>query len=169
MPTLRKCSQCGEPNMAPFARKMEPYNSVYHYKCSNCQHEVELVPPASSGMQLSIGLMVAAAVWFIFFGDNMPKLSSLAIYLVVMGIVPGMALYNLWKQYSYGIVDNNMSPAEMEVDDTKKIPKSPIVWVEKRGLLGGFLVPVVLVIVVLGAAAILGYINYTYFDDKLFS
>lgn len=155
--------------MAPFARKMEPYNSVYHYKCSNCQHEVELVPPASSGMQLSIGLMVAAAVWFIFFGDNMPKLSSLAIYLVVMGIVPGMALYNLWKQYSYGIVDNNMSPAEMEVDDTKKIPKSPIVWVEKRGLLGGFLVPVVLVIVVLGAAAILGYINYTYFDDKLFS
>ena len=169
MPMLRKCTQCGEPTLAPIARKMEPYNSVYHYKCSNCQHEVKLTPPASSGMQLSVGLMAAAAVWIIFFGDNMPKLSSLAIYLVAMGVVPVMALYKLWKHFSYRVVDSSAGPAKMEVDDTKKIPKSPIVWVEKRGLLGGFLMPVLLVMVVLGTAALLGYINYTFFGDKLFS
>lgn len=170
MPTLRKCAKCGEPAMEPVARKMDFYNSVYHYKCSKCEHEVELVPLASIGVQITIGLLVAIVVWFIFFTKNSSHdLLNLILFFAVMSIVPGMALYQLWKHYSYGVVDYSKTRTHMDVDETKNITKSPVVWVEKFGFLGGLLAPIALIVVVLGTAAVIGFINFTYFDDDLFT
>ncbi len=176
MPATRKCAQCGEPTLKPIERKMEIYNSVYAYKCSNCQHEVELEPYGSLGFQVTLGFLFAPVVWFLFMDDhgdwpswsNMPTLIEAGILLIIVLFFPVLTLLEMRKHARYRLVDRNEVREHMEVSPTPHIGKKPILWIEKLGFFGGLLAPIIIIVVVLGIATIIGFINFVYFDDQLF-
>ncbi len=170
MPQMRKCAKCGEPTLEPVERKMEIYNSVYSYKCTNCQHEVELVPPGSLGVQTTIGLLFAVAIWFLFMDDHgsWPGPVQIVVLAGVVSVLPLMTIFQLRKHRQYPLVERDAKPKHLDVEETANITKKPVMWIESLGFLGGVLAPILLIIVVLVVAALIGYINFTFFDDKLF-
>jgi len=176
MPATRKCAQCGEPTLEPQECKMEIYNSVYAYKCSNCQHEVELEPYGSLGFQITLGLLFVPVVWFLFMDDhgdwpswsNMPTLIETLILLAIVLFFPMLTFFEMRKHARYPLVDSDGPREHFDLAPSKAITKAPVMWIEKFGILGGMLAPILIIIVVLGLAVLLGYINFTFFNDNLF-
>ena len=176
MPATRKCAQCGEPTLEPQKRKMEIYNSVYAYKCSNCQHEVELEPYGSMGFQITMGLLFAPIIWFMFMDDhgnwpsldNLPSVVEAIILLAIVLFFPILTFFEMRKHARYPLVDASAARDHFEMAPTKAITKKPVMWIETFGILGGMLAPIFMIIVVLGIAALLGYINFTFFNNQMF-
>ncbi len=163
VPEARQCAKCGEPAMMPVERKMEIYNSVYRYKCENCQHEVELVPTGSIGVQISLGLALAFVIWGIFYFDRYNTALDWVWFAVVASVLPAMALFQLWKHRRYPPVEPGNAALSLEVSETSAITKKPVLWVESLGLLAGLLVPILFIAAFLGIAAAIGLVNFTYF------
>ena len=160
----RICSKCGQPAMMLVERKMEIYNSVYVYRCASCQNEVELVPQGSIGAQFSLGMVFAVVIWGIFYFDRYNTVTDWVIFAVVVSVMPGMALFQLWKHRRYQAVESPESVASLEVSETAAITKKPVMWVEGLGILAGMLAPILFIAAFLGIAAIIGFINFTFFQ-----
>ncbi len=160
----RKCAKCGKPEMSPVERKMEIYNSVYIFKCENCRHEVELEPSASIGSKISLGLVLAFVVWGIFYFDQYNTATDWVIFAVVVSFLPGLALYQLWKREKYPVVEGGENVEPLELSPTQAITKKPVLWLEGLGMLGGLLAPLLFIIAFLGVAAIIGFINFSFFQ-----
>lgn len=176
MPATRKCARCGEPTLEPQERKMEIYNSVYAYKCSNCQHEVELRPYGSFGFQITLGLLFVPVVWFLFMdehGDlpswnNMPTLVEGLILLAIGSFFPVLMIFEMRKHAKYPLVDRDTPRPHLDMAPTRAITKTPVMFIEGLGFIGGLLMPILIIIVVMGLAGLVGFINFTYFNNQLF-
>ena len=161
----RNCAECGEPALAFASRKIEVLNSVYNYKCTGCGHEVKLVPVASLGLQIMVYLLATAFLWVLFFADATSNdVATVMIFFGAMAIMPGIILVELKKHRTYPRVGAPASSAIVEGGAVTHIFKKPMNWFESQSLLLGLLAPLLLIGVVLGAATVVGYINFTYFQ-----
>ncbi len=176
MPYLRKCANCGEPAMEPVEHKMELYNSICTYKCSNCGHEIELTPVASYGAMTTLGFFGALFVWFIFMDDhgdwpgpnNMPTIFQGLILLAIISFFPVQALLEKRKHTRYPIIESKDQPPPLAIEKTGHVGQRLILFIEKTGFIGSMLAPIIIATLILGTAAIIGFINFTYFDNNLF-
>lgn len=166
MSNVRKCEKCGQSALTLMHRKMEVYNSVYHFKCENCDEEVEIVPIASTGIFASVSIMVLTFWGYILFfhGTGNPGTVTAVVYgiaaLAAMGIV-GSAL----KSHIQNPEIRNVSQLQdVPTENSQHIGKRPILWMEKLGFIAGLFAPVIFIGVILGGAALIGYINFTYFS-----
>jgi hypothetical protein len=166
MPHLRKCARCGNPSLKPVSRKLQIYNSVVHYKCSECEAEVDLTPVASIGVVTMVGALAIAFWGFILFTDAVPPgwiaLSLFGLAIVALGFVTlGPAL-----AHRRNPVVKSDSRAELPVDNKDShIARRPIIWIERFGFLAGLLAPLLLIFSVLAIATLIGYVNFTYFGN----
>lgn len=165
MTVYRKCQFCGEPTLAPKAKTMSATNSTTRYECTNCAFKVDLIPSGSLGVQLTVFSVVAMFLWFIFFtGPGPNSLLSVVAFWAAMAILPAMSVSGLWKNYKNPEIQGSH---RKEIDDPKAdkhILKRPIEWIERRHTLVGLMAPLVLIAGILGLAAIVGFINFTYFE-----
>lgn len=165
MPEIRKCAQCQHPSLMPLSRKMQVFNSVIHYKCGNCGTEVDITPLGSIGTTTMVGIM-ALGFWgtILFWGSTSPGMLAMALFggaavaFAALVIAPPVIVH---LQYP-AIKDSGHTPLQIGINE-KHIFKAPIIWIEKFGFLAGLIAPVFLVLCVLGAATLIGFINYTYF------
>lgn len=165
MTTYRKCQNCGEPTLAPKVKTMSATNSTTRYECSNCAYKVDLIPPGSLGVQLTVYFIISVFLWFIFFtGPGPNSLFSVIIFWAVMAILPAISVSELWKNHCNPEVQDS---SRKDIDDhkaNKHLLKGPIDWIERRNTLVGLMAPILLIAVVLGLAALVGFINFTYFE-----
>lgn len=144
------------------AQKMEIYNSVYEYSCENCGEAVRLLPAASIGIRITVGGL-ALAFWWIIINHGSGAPGTLAI--ATMGIA-FIAYMWLWLpeiiKYQLYRADSNAEEVRLEA------PDRGWGWVirnlEVFGLLGGLLTPVIVIAGILSLAALVGYINFTFFE-----
>jgi len=59
---------------------------------------------------------------------------------------------------------NEGEEVEISVDPANAhIAKEPILWIENLSYFSGLLAPLIIVLCVLAGAALIGYVNFTYF------
>jgi len=165
MPNTRQCSNCKTPTMKPVSRKLQIYNSVIRYKCSNCSANIELTPLASIGIQLTVGLLVLGFWGMILFsGAGQAGTISLLFYagawLLLFGITIIPALKHM--QYPNSNISNSQSP--FEATSNPHLLSRAILWIDKQGFVAGMLAPIIFIALILGIAALIGYISFTYFE-----
>ena len=112
------------------------------------------------------GLLVLLFWGYILFrNSNHPDFISLSIYglaIVAFIFVTGPPLL---LHVMNPLVNNSDRETPELIVKSKHVAMKPIIWLEKLGLLGGMLAPLFLILIVLGAAALIGYVNYTYFNS----
>lgn len=160
----RTCGKCGEPSLNPVSRKMELYNSVIRYKCGNCGAEVDIKPLASIGSFITVGFLALAFWGFILFtGSGRPGYITLSIFgLAILGFLY-VTIAPLLVHLANPVGKAAEDQPELAVPDNGHVARKAILWVETLGLLGGIIAPLIFIGIVLGAATLIGYINFTYF------
>ncbi|MEP2986051.1 MAG: hypothetical protein ABJP08_22615, partial [Roseibium sp.] len=60
---------------------MQIYNSIVHYKCGNCNTEVDITPPASIGVATTVGILALGFWgWILLRGSGSPDFIALLLY-----------------------------------------------------------------------------------------
>lgn len=167
MPKIRKCSKCGEAKLRPVSRNLQIYNSVIQHVCEGCGGKVEITPPASIGLLITVGLLALGFWYAIMFWGN----SHFDIYTVLMFGVAVVAfafvtlppIIKLIKNPE--ILETSAEDDELPINKgAQHFAKRPILWLERLGMIAGLLAPLIFVAIILGVAALIGYINFTYFE-----
>lgn len=164
MKKQRTCATCKTPTMMLETREMEIYNSVYKYRCENCGEVVRLLPVASIGIRITVGGL-ALTFWWLMLSHGSGSPGTLA--KVTMGIAL-VAYVWFWLPE---IVKYRLCPADSNSEEMRLEANAPdsgwgriIRKLEVFGLLGGLLAPILLIAGILGLAALVGYINFTFFE-----
>lgn len=165
MSKTRTCAYCKNPEMVPVARIMKTYHTEYSYKCQNCGKTLELVPPASIGVGMTVSGLVLAFWGFILFrGPGDPSLLAMFLFAVA-----ALALAWIWvpqalKYRLFPSVPNPSAQDDIHVESTTAFASRLIIPLEKMGFLAGLVAPIVLIAGILGIAALIGYVNFTFFE-----
>lgn len=164
---VRKCSNCGETKLHPVSRTLQIYNSVISYECESCGNKVDITPFASIGILMTVGLLVLGFWYYILFGGNSYYdnytlvMFGLAVLAFAFVTVPPILLHIL----NPAVANSTTNQDEVAIEGNKKhIARRPIIWLERLGMIGGLLAPLILIGLVLGVAALIGYINFTFFE-----
>ena len=166
MPRIRNCAHCGKPNLKPVSRKLLIFNSAVHYRCGACDTEIDLTPLASIGVKTTVGAL-AIVFWGVisFHGNSQPGpialilLGSAVMALGFITIVPALAHYKNPPVKSGPRLDIAVS------QQGNHVVKRLIIWIEKFGFLAGLFAPLFVIIGILAAAALIGFVNFTYFGN----
>ncbi|CUH89908.1 hypothetical protein PH5382_03863 [Phaeobacter sp. CECT 5382] len=165
MVKTRICGSCKKPTLIPVSRKREPYNTVVGYLCQNCGRKIDIVPAFSVGSGLAIAWAVLGFWYFVFFHNSVYNSTlSISLYagaVVTVVLVWGPECLRHWMNP----VAKGGDAVEVKLEkEGRGSVTSALIWCERFGFFGGLIAPVVFASVFLGAAAILGLINYTYFQ-----
>ncbi len=164
MPKIRRCAQCQEPKLMPISRKMQIYNSIIHYKCANCAAEVDITPMASIGVATMVGMLAFGFWgWIAFKGSGALDILNLSLYGAV-GIAFIFFTLEPFIKHVRNPLLNEGEEVQISVDPANAhIAKEPILWIENFSYFSGLLAPLIIVLCVLAGAALIGYVNFTYF------
>lgn len=167
MPKIRKCMQCGEDELRPVTRSLQIYNSVIRHECRNCGEKVSVTPTASIGILITVGLLALGFWYFILFGRN----NFYDLYTVIaFGVAVAAFLFVTIPPILVHVMNpiaRTQKLEELNIELTngeQHIAKRPILWLERLGMVAGLLTPLIFIAVFLGAAALIGYVNYTFFE-----
>jgi hypothetical protein len=156
---------CKEPTMDPLSREMKLYNSVYHYECRSCGASLDLVPPASIGFGMTVGVIVLAFWAFILFhGSSSPGVWALIVYFIACCGLAAVWLPEALKYRLYPVVLSGLSVDDFHAHGSNNYAAKMITLIEKLGFLAGLMAPIAIILGVLGLAALIGYVNFTFFE-----
>ena len=165
---IRKCSRCGENTLNQHGAVFGIYGYDEQFKCSNCDFEIDVTTGAGQGYTVAMYSMFMLIVYFLFLGGFNHKAWDLSDYVIfyVLGIG------GLWPIY-FGFKENRANPVVGEdIERVGDFDESKLSFIHKilakNYFIIGFLTPYIFVSLFLGFFAIIGFINYTFFDDKLF-
>lgn len=162
---IRKCMDCKEPTLIPVSRELQIYNSVIHYKCSNCGNKIEIKPLASIGILITVGALVLAFWGYISFRRSYSAdIISITIFTIAVLALLFVTVIPLLAHIMNPVVkkvDGELSNLEV---NSKHIAEKQIIWLEGFGIIGGLLAPFIIALIILGIAFIIGYVNYTLFE-----
>lgn len=144
---------------------MQIYNSVFHYECENCGDSVDLVPPSSIGFGVMIATLVLGFWWYVFFHSSVYITTlSMVLYGFAVAVVVWVWVPEMLKYWLYPVVKGAAPAPPVEIEQHGHAFGRLILWTERLGFFAGLLGPIVIVVVVLGSALILGFINELYFQ-----
>lgn len=166
---IRKCGKCAESALKPVIRHMQIYNSVTTFECEHCGNKVEIIPLASTGMLGTVGLLVMAFWGVVLFRDGThigmlgTSLFTLAGLALLATLVSNLRPHVKNPIDGKGRLADDAQPDIMLNEAESHIAKSPLTWLENMGLIAGLVAPLLVIGLVLGLAAMIGYISFTYF------
>lgn len=166
MQRARNCAHCGKPGLTPQSREMAIFNSVIRYRCSECGTEVDITPVASIGIMTTIGLLALLFWGFILFWDKFRSgvvaTSLFGLAILAFGFI---TIVPLLKHLRNPVIKSS-PPVNLVVEKaTVHIAERLIILIEGFGFLAGLLAPVIAIIGVLAVAAVIGFVNFTYFGN----
>ena len=148
----------------PVSRKMQIYNSIVHYKCGNCDAEVDITPAASIGVATMVGILALGFWgWILLRGSGSPDLTTLSLYGAAGLIFFWITLTPLAVNYKNPVLKGGETIGVPVDPKDAHLAKKPILWIENLGYCSGLIAPLIFIVCVLAGAALIGYINFTYF------
>mgnify|MGYP007022652652 CR=1 FL=1 len=165
MTKIRTCAPCKKPEMSPVSHVIKPFHSVYEYKCPNCGETTEIVPTASIGVGVTVGGLALTFWGFIlFWGPGYPSVLALTLFAGAILALLAIWVPEILKHRLYPAVPNSSAPLNIPSQGNKGLIAKLIVLIEKMGFLVGLLTPIAFIMMFLGIAALIGYINFTFFE-----
>lgn len=153
------------PEMSLISRGMKAYNSVYRYSCQNCGETLELVPPASIGVGISVGSLALIFWGFILFrGSGATGLLPIVLFALAACALAAVWLPQVFKYWLFPTAPNRPVEVDIRTDKTTSFYARLILRLENMGFLFGLVAPIAFIAGVLGVAALIGYVNFTFFE-----
>ncbi|PCI34453.1 MAG: hypothetical protein COB54_01315 [Alphaproteobacteria bacterium] len=157
--------------MMPDSRGFTGMETTVTYLCPTCEATVEIQSMGQAGLKLAVGLIVLAVVTFMVLENPGPW--DMVDYLLYSGFVfvvlylPASILIPHWAHRVTGERDMAADSLDFGTDDFARTIQDPvqkgIIRFERFGFLGGFIAPLIFIALVLGAATLIGMINFYYF------
>lgn len=153
--------------MMPVSHKLQIYNSVTKYECDSCGQSVEVQPLSSIGILVSVGAMVIAFIAYIAqHGSGSFEVPEFVFLMIVLSLLAFVTVPPLLVHWVYPKCKPTQAVTiEQDTNTKNHLLAKPISWLEKSGFIFGLLTPILLIALVLGAATLIGYINYTFFGN----
>lgn len=169
----RPCNACGDKAMMPDSRTFTGMETTIIYKCPACEHTVEIKSLSQAGLMSALGAVILSVITFIMVEDPMAwDVSDTLWYLFFLALillVPVSILLPHWAHPVTGEQETTLANVDFNdegfIEDFKDPVQRSIIKLEKHGFWRGFLTPIIFIVLFLGAAAIIGYINFTYFGN----
>lgn len=164
--SVRKCTCSDEAHLIPILHKLEIYNSVISYQCDTCSKEIKITPMGSTGMLITVGIIAIGILAYLqLSGSGQPGLLNYAIVAFTIICLAAITVPQLLTHQRYPILHaENTHELQINNEFSKHILAKPISLIERLGFLFGLLAPVLFIACVLGGAALIGYINFTFFN-----
>jgi len=159
--------------MVPDSRTFTGMETTILYKCPACDHTVEIKALSQAGFMAAVGAVILAFITFIMVEDPMPwEVSDYLWYLFFVALVffvPVLTFHPHWKHPVTGEAETSSAKVDFEdesyIEDFKDPVQRSIIKLEKHGFWRGLLTPIIFIVLFLGAAAVIGFINYTFFGN----
>lgn len=165
MAKFRTCAYCKKPEMAPVARIMKTYHTEYGYKCQSCGKTLELMPPASIGVGVTVsGLALVFWGFILFRGPGYPSLLAISLFATAALALAWVWVPQALKYRLFPSVPNLSAEDDIRVVNITPFASRLILPLEKMGFLVGLVAPIVIIAGILGVAALIGYVNFTFFE-----
>ncbi|MEW7008146.1 hypothetical protein [Lentilitoribacter sp. EG35] len=163
-PEVRICMDCDQPTLIPVSRDIQIYSSSIRYKCETCEAKIEIQPLASIGVLITVGLLVLAFWWYILFARSSDTdIIGTSIYIAAVLALVCITGIPLLAHIMNPVAKNPDRELPDLTVNSEHIAKKLILYLEKFGLLGGLIAPLILLLLAMGIVFIIGYINYTFF------
>lgn len=170
----RRCRECGDGNMAAYSRQVDFLSIKSVYTCPNCKHEVMLNSGGAMGVYLAVALLATGMLSFIFWGsrdgyNGVVSLKTLAMFTLFASPVWWAAI----KTCQYPVTGIRTVTQEEKTDAlAESVAVEPlqkgITFMDRLSSLKAFVGVLIIVALFLGAAALIGWVNFTFFNDQLF-
>lgn len=163
---IRKCTCSDEALLVPVSRELEIYNSVVSYRCNTCSKIIKITPMGSIGTLFSVGVLAVFIIAYLqLSGAGRPGWGDYAIVLFSVLFLAAIIVPPLLKHRCYPTMPSERH-VELSVND--EVPKHMVAKliyaIEWFGFLNGMLAPILFIAGVLGIAALIGYINFLFFQ-----
>lgn len=162
----RTCAKCQKPTLKPISRRFSGFGTAVQHRCTNCSAEIDITALASIGIVITVGLMALLFWGYILFHDSggTGLFAQILYGFAVVGLISVTALpaYMNFKNPPVMGCDLESVASESTGNDAMK---RAVIWVENAGFLGGLLLPILVVGAILSLAALIGFINFTYFGN----
>jgi len=169
----RLCSECGDKVMMPEDRKFTGMETTITYRCSSCDAVAEIRSLSQAGFMAALGALVLTVVTLIAVqGPGYWDMNDYLLYLLFVCAVFGVPVYFLLPHWLYPVTGEAETTAtNVDFEDESFIEgysdpiQRGIIKLERHGFWRGFFTPIIFIVLFLGTAAIIGYINFTYFGN----
>lgn len=150
----RLCTCSPSARLKAVSHNWDHYNSVTKYRCNSCDKSVDVVPLSHIGYTLTVGVLAIAFGIYIFIFKSWD--SGFWTYTIFAGLIL-FQLYMTASQYA----PHHRYPLKPAFQDLTppSPPKGLRSRIESLGFVGGLLLPIGFVVLVLGAAIVLGIIH----------
>ena len=111
----RRCSKCGDLNMAAATRSIEGFEAANHYICPNCGHEVKLTSPGNSGFYLALGLVATAAIVAVMAASKGLDTTEIVIAGLLLAFFTTPSFLEIlarWRHPVTGVGESSLEPSE---------------------------------------------------------
>jgi hypothetical protein len=162
----RKCTCSEQAQLLPIERKLERYNSVICYECDSCAKKVEITPLGSIGVLITVATLAIGIIAYLqLSGVGQPDFIDYMIVLFCIICIAGVTVPQLLKHNRYPLMPSKDAIGlPLEENSSRHILAKPISFIEGFGFLLGLIAPIIFIACFLGLAALIGYINFTYFQ-----
>jgi hypothetical protein len=143
------------------------------FRCPNCENEVTLNAGGTMGVYFAVGLLGTFILSFILWGSRGGydlAASAKTLILLVLFTLPVWWAWFKARQYPVtGVraITEEEKAVLSTVAEAEPLQRG-LAFLDKLSPYKTFLIVLICVAVFLGAAALIGWINFTYFDDRLF-
>ena len=169
---IRTCRKCSG-DMICGSRRTGFLDISSHFICQDCGHKAALSAGGASGVYLAVAMLAAGILSFIFWGSRGGyDLAGVVKTLALFTVFSTPAWMASLQTRRYPVSGRRAATAEETADLTGEAAADPfqkgIRSLDRLGpkkAFGGVLLAVVLF---LGAAALIGWVNFTFFGDRLF-
>ena len=157
--------------MLPNSRSFTGIETTITYTCPACEATVEIQSLGQAGLKLAVGLILAVVVTFIALDSpGSWAVSDYFLYSAFMLVVLYLPASILIPHLTHRVTGERDIPTtglDFNTGDVDQAIQDPvqqgIIRFEKFSFLGGFLAPLFFIAAVLGAATLIGMINFYYF------
>jgi len=171
---IRRCPKCGKGKMVSHHRRIDFLSVKSIFNCPNCNHETSLDPGGAAGVHLAAGLLATVILSFILWGSRGGyDRSDIIKTLILLTLFTAPAWLTALKMRQYPVTGlRSKTSEENEVLRPETGSNDPlqrgIVRMNRLSPVTGFFGVLIFVTLFLGVATLIGWINFTYFDDQLF-
>ncbi len=172
--TTRKCRKCGNVQMTCQSRRVDFLSVKSLFVCPNCEAEVTLHSGGAKGVHFAIGMLAAGFLPFILWGSRGGYTGI--VILKTLGLIAFLTSPFLWATLIaqlYPITGTRSKTVQEEAaaqidSTTDDLLKKGIASMDKLSPFRTFWAVLFFVALFLGVASLIGWINFTFFDDQLF-
>lgn len=158
----RRCRRCGNEDMRAVSAHWSGSGHEILYRCPQCNHEIHFVPHGQLGWETTMTLIAALLVSLLLWSMRWPNPLAWIFFPGLLALWLGYLAWR-WSRVIRYPVTGELAEAPIghaENADPDDPLQRGIVQIEKRSLLAALAMPIIIIVVVLGAATLYGLATF---------